>query len=348
MRRFAKTVAVLLAVLLVVAACGKKDVSDVVKDLEETVSKLNSYQSSGKMVLLTGNEPQEYAVEVWYLQPHYYRISLTNQKKDITQIVLKNDDGVFVLTPSLNKSFRFQSNWPTEQGQIYLYQTLVQSIIKDEQRSFVEDSEQDAFVFDVAADYQNASFSRQKIWLEKDNYAPRKVEITDSNSNVLIVLEFDKFEFNHNFSADDFDMQRNMTSWNLQTLPAMSEEEAESDVAEQVPTGPFGVIEPTYLPEGVQKISVEDIEWGEGTAVMLRYGGEYTFTLLETRPQEQSVTADWGEVVDLGYTIAVLTGENQKTLRWVSDGVEFRLISGDLPLEEMIEVAKSVYGQIGK
>ena len=174
MRRFARIAAIFLVIIMIVAACGKKDVGDVVKDLDETVGKLNSYQSSGKMVLLTGNEPQEYAVEVWYLNPHYYRISLTNQKKDITQIVLKNDDGVFVLTPSLNKSFRFQSNWPTEQGQIYLYQTLVQSIIKDEQRSFVDDSDQGAFVFEVAADYQNSSFARQKIWLEKNNYAPVK------------------------------------------------------------------------------------------------------------------------------------------------------------------------------
>ena len=50
------------------------------------------------------------------------------------------------------------------------------------------------------------------------------MEITDANANVLIVLEFEQFEFNHNLSADDFDMQRNMTSWNLQSLPAMSEE----------------------------------------------------------------------------------------------------------------------------
>lgn len=49
-------------------------------------------------------------------------------KKDVTQIVLRNDEGVFVLTPSQNKSFRFQSNWPDNQGQVYLYETLIRSI----------------------------------------------------------------------------------------------------------------------------------------------------------------------------------------------------------------------------
>ena len=32
-------------------------------------------------------------------------------QKDQSQIILRNEEGVFVLTPALNKSFRFQSDW---------------------------------------------------------------------------------------------------------------------------------------------------------------------------------------------------------------------------------------------
>ncbi len=117
------------------------------------------------MTLNTGTEPQEYSVEVCYMAESYYRIALTNAKKDITQIVLRNDDGVFVLTPHLNKSFRFQSDWPENQGQVYLYQSLVQSILMDNERQFTTDDK--SYVFDVAANYQNGSLARQKVWLDK-------------------------------------------------------------------------------------------------------------------------------------------------------------------------------------
>lgn len=349
MRRIAGITAVMLAVLIFLAGCGKKDAGDVVQDLNQTLNKMKSYQTLGKMILMTGEQPQEYSLEVWHMEPHYYRISLTNQKQDITQIVLKNDEGVFVLTPHLNKSFRFQSNWPTEQGQIYLYETLIQSIIKDEERLFTIDDEKDAYVFDVKADYQNQSLVRQKIWLARDNYAPRYVEISDDQTNVLIVLEFDEFELNRTFAAEDFDMNRNMTSWNMYSLPAMIDQMG-ANTATSSTLDHFGVVEPAYLPGGVQLQNLEEITWGDGNAILLRYGGAYHFTILQSRPMEQSVTAEWGEVIDLdlGYTVGVLFGEEQKTLRWVADGIEFRLMSADLPKKEMIEIAKSVYNQVGK
>src|SRR5690554_6083212 len=148
MRRITWVLVIVLCVVMVLAGCGKKDVGGVVKDIEQVANDLESYKAKGSMLLHTGQQPLEYQVEVWYQNPHYYRIALTNVKKDITQIVLRNDDGVFVLTPHLKKSFRFQSDWPDHQGQVYLYQTLIASILKDDQRQFTADDENESYVFD--------------------------------------------------------------------------------------------------------------------------------------------------------------------------------------------------------
>ncbi|NHN34293.1 LolA family protein [Paenibacillus agricola] len=424
MRRFTWVIALVVALSLVLAGCGKKDAGSVVKDLDGVMNKLDSYQGSGRMVLHTGQEPQEYQVEVWYQNPHYYRISLKNDKKDITQIVLRNDDGVFVLTPHLNKSFRFQSDWPENQGQVYLYQSLVQSILMDPERQFTTDP--NAYVFDVMANYQNGSLSRQKIWLDKKNYAPKHVEVSDSNANVMVIVDFDQFEFGKKFEKDSFEMQRNMTSWNLTSLPtaaAVAGEGTKEKAGEAgksgaagngatgaaatgvgvtgsgptgtVPTGTgatgngsagsvatgaagvtgatgatggtsaasgaktdaasqqaaqvqFGVIEPFYTPSGVKRQDMNEIKLGEEKAMMLRYSGKYNYTLVESRPQSQTVTALPGDIVDLGYTLAVITGDEKKMLTWTYDGVEFRLSTADLPLTEMIKVAQAVQGQVGK
>ncbi|UUZ90806.1 outer membrane lipoprotein carrier protein LolA [Paenibacillus sp. P25] len=223
MRRLKWAVALLLCLTLVLSGCGlgKKDSGSVVKDLNGVVEKMQSYHGTGQMILRTGQEPQEYQVEVCYQAPAFYRIALTNDKKDITQIVLRNNDGVFVLTPHLNKSFRFQSDWPENQGQVYLYQSLVQSILKDNERQFTSDDK--AYVFDVAGNYQNSSLARQKVWLNKKTYEPQKVEVSDANSNVVLVMNFDKFEFGTKFEKDYFDMRRNMTSWNTSHLPTMAQ-----------------------------------------------------------------------------------------------------------------------------
>ncbi|TDF96224.1 outer membrane lipoprotein-sorting protein [Paenibacillus piri] len=351
MRRVTWVMAIVMCLVLLLAGCGKKDARSVVKDLDTVLNKLDSYQGSGRMILHTGQEPQEYQVDVWYQNPHYYRISLKNDKKDITQIVLRNDDGVFVLTPHLNKSFRFQSDWPENQGQVYLYQSLVQSILLDNDRQFTTDEK--GYVFDVLANYQNGSLARQKIWLDKKNYAPQHVEVSDANANVMVVVDFNQFEFGKKFDKDSFDMQRNMTSWKLESLPTMAPvggAKASTDTAakQKASQKQFGVIEPYYIPSGVKKQDATDIKLGEEKAVMLRYSGKYNYTLVESQPQTQTVSVLPGDIVDLGYTLAVITGDAKKTLTWTYDGVEFRLSTGDLPMTEMITVAQSVQGEMGK
>jgi len=208
MRRMKWAAAVVLCVALVLAGCGSRSAESVVKDLDGVLDGLKSYQGKGIMTLHTGQQPLQYEVEVWYKKPSYYRVALTNAAKDITQIVLRNDEGVFVLTPKLKKSFRFQSDWPQNQGQVYLYQTLVQSILLDNSRQFAIDK--DSYVFDVMANYQNGSLARQKIWIDQKTYAPQRVEVSDANANVLVEMTFDQFRFDVVFDDKAFDMNANL------------------------------------------------------------------------------------------------------------------------------------------
>lgn len=211
MRRIAWTAAILLCFSLLAVACGgTKDAESVIKDLDNVVNKMESYQGSGTMTLNTSQQPLTYKVEVSYQKPTYYRIKLTNEEKDITQIVLRNDDGVFVLTPKLNKVFRFQSDWPHNQGQVYLYQTLVQSILMDGSREFAV--EENDYVFDVMANYNNGSLARQKIWLNKSDYRPSKVEVSDTNEAVMVEVKFDTFEFGAKFDSSVFQTEANMNA----------------------------------------------------------------------------------------------------------------------------------------
>ncbi len=389
LRRITWLLAVLLVIGGLLAGCGDKDASSIVKDLDRKMNKVESYQGSGRMVVHTGVDPQEYQVEVWYKAPSYYRISLTNEKKDISQIVLRNDEGVFVLTPHLNKSFRFQSDWPQNQGQVYLYQSLVQSIVADRERQFTTDG--DTYVFDVAGNYQNASFARQRVWLTKKDFAPKHIEVENETGQKLLEFDFTAFQFGQTFDKDSFDMKRNMSSeaspnaqstlgatdktstGNAATDKAAGEkttadkaasakattdkataEKAAADkaTADKAATGKasqaFGVIEPTYLPKGVMHQGISDIQLGESKGVLLRFSGKYNYTLVESKSIDQAVASMKGTMVDLGYTYALLSGDTHKTMIWTYDGIEYRLTSADLLLPEMIKIAQSTQGQVGK
>ncbi len=382
MRRMTWTAAVVLCFTLLLSACGTKDAESVVKDLDKFVNKMESYQGSGTMTLHTGDQPLKYQVEVSYQKPTYYRIKLTNQEKDITQIVLRNDEGVFVLTPKMNKVFRFQSDWPQSQGQVYLYQTLVQSILIDGSRQFAEAD--DAYVFDVMANYNNGSLARQKIWLNKSDYKPVQVEVSDTNAKVLVDVKFDTFDFGAKFEKTVFETEANMkaepsTTPTEEQSTIQTPEQSDDDTAitddeeaveeEEGSTGeikqeegsnttgavdgekvmPFVAMGPSHMPDGVAMKDSTDIVYGGNKGVMTRYEGVYNYTLIQTQPKDLSASYVPGVLYDLGTTMGEMTtSDTLKTLTWIYEGQQFRLSSADLPETEMQKIAQSVQGMMEK
>ncbi|QZT34552.1 hypothetical protein HUR95_04020 [Caldalkalibacillus thermarum TA2.A1] len=336
MRKAWLILALLVMVFSLLAACGAKDEEEVAGELSKRLDDLKSYKAEIQLVLNTGHEPHEYDVEVWHKEPDYYRISLTSKARDITQIILKNDDGVFVLTPHLNKSFRFQSNWPGNQPQVYLYESLIRDILSDSNRQFAVEGDQ--YVFDTAANYHNKTLKHQRIWLDKD-LKPTKVHLMDADFKVLVEVHFTNVEMDYTFEDDAFDIERNMQGAHRDALPAMSDEE-EADEKRSL-----GTFYPAYQPPNVELVEEKEITQDGEAKVVLRYAGDYHYTIIQQHAQHSKmVSMPEGQPVDLGFAVGVMS---DRSLIWTYEGVDFWL-TGDLPAEEMVAIAQSMAGQADK
>ena len=86
-----------LMVIFVLAACGSKSQDDVVKELNGKLNDLTGYKVNAKMTLKMGTDSQVYNVEIWHKDPTFYRVNLKNAEKDQSQMILRNNEGVFVL-----------------------------------------------------------------------------------------------------------------------------------------------------------------------------------------------------------------------------------------------------------
>lgn len=327
-----------LIVSVVLTGCGKKTQEDILEELNAKLNDLTGYKAKATMILQTGEEPQQYEVEVWHQKENYYRVALTNAKKNQKQIILRNDDGVFVLTPALNKSFKFQSDWPKNNSQVYLYESLLHDILMDPERVF--ETSDDHYIFKTMTNYQNKNLHSQEISLNKKDLSPAAVKIMNQDSNVIVQLNFTSFEMNPTFSKDDFNMERNMTAANIEGVPTIAEVED---------TDSFTPLYPMYEPEGTSFQESMTIKSEDGEKVILTYTGDRSFTIIEQKakvvPASTPMNIRSGEPVDLGFTIGVLSNDS---LMWTYDGIDFYLASSDLSDEDMIAVARSVYGKLEK
>jgi len=327
-----------LLVIFTLAACGSKSQEDVVKELNGKLGDLTSYKVNAKMTLKMGTDSQVYNVEIWHKDPIFYRVNLKNAQRDQSQMILRNNQGVFVLTPALNKSFRFQSDWPQNSSQAYLYESLINDIVADKEAKFTKTK--DYYVFETKTRYQNNSMLPfQEIKLNKNDLSPAVVKVMDPDRNALVTVQFSKLKFNASFDKDDFDMKKNMTRAQL-GLPAMAEA---GDKA-------FTVKYPTTEIQGTKLIKENDVKIENGKRVVLTYDGEKSFTLIQEKVTVKEAAAPTyveGDLVDLGITIGAATDHS---LSWTQEGVDYMIASKNLTEKEMIEVAKSVsvQGDLGK
>lgn len=324
-----------LLIVIALSACGTKSQEDVTKELSGKLEEIKSYKANAKMTLQMGTEPQTYDIEVWHKDPMYYKVDLKNAQKDQSQMILRNDEGVFVLTPALNKSFKFQSEWPKNSSQAYLYESLIKDIIDDKEATFKATKQH--YIFETKTKYQNNQMlPTQEITLKKSDLSPVSVKVMDTDKNALVTVEFTDVKFNASIDKKDFDMKKNMTSAQLE-VPVMGE------VADEE----FSVKYPSDN-QNFELIDQKEIKTENGKRIVLTYDGEKSFTLIQEKAEvmsASSLTSVSGDPVDLGFTIGALSNN---TISWTHKGVDYLIASNDLTDEELTEIARSVQGNTVK
>lgn len=85
----------LLILVVLCTGCFNKN-KDTLKSFKKTVEKLNSYKVEGTLEIINNENIYTYDVEASYKKEDTFKVSLKNKTNDHEQIILKNEEGVFV------------------------------------------------------------------------------------------------------------------------------------------------------------------------------------------------------------------------------------------------------------
>ena len=197
-----KIIVLAIGLMLFVTGCGSNSEEDLIAKFEKNVSNSKSYTLKGNMEILSNEETFTYSIEANYLQDDFYKVTLVNQTNNHEQIILKNNDGVYVVTRALNKSFKFQSEWPSNSSQSYILSSLVKDIKSDDNKVLEEQDKN--YVIKTAVNYpNNSSLTYQKIYFDKDMNL-EKVEVYDKEDIVNIKVVFSSIDLKSGLKEEDF------------------------------------------------------------------------------------------------------------------------------------------------
>lgn len=352
-----------LSVIMLFTLCGCGGKKDVIKSISKKLDKCNSYHLTATLDIYRNEEIYTYDVDSAYAKDDNFKVKLTNKNNNHEQIILKNDKGVYVLTPSLNKSFKFQSDWPYNNSQIYLLQPVMDDITKDKKASVKKTKE--GYIITSSVNYSTEkSFKNQKVYLDKEQNI-EKIEVVDDSDNVkmsLKIIEIDykaKFDDNY-FSSEEYEKEKEKqesdkkdeTTYDNKEQTKKQEEsnddtnnetQSEDKVEENNSAGVAKIEEiiyPMYVPTDTYLSGQNVVNTDKGERAILTFSGESSFTIVqETFKDTDNISYVYGDPYIILDTVGALTSDS---VTWISNGVEYSVMSDTMDLDEILTVAQSI------
>ncbi len=320
-----KKLLLLLGICLLMTGCGGYDSKKALEDFKKQVNESSTYELEGTMEILSNEKQFTYDVEVSYKEGDYYKVNLLNTTNSHEQIILKNDEGVYVITPNLNKSFKFQSDWPNNSSQAYILETILNDIENDSKRNFEKIDDKYIFISDVNYP-NNSNLISQKVTFNK-KMEPEKVEILNEEGMAQITMTITKIEWNKKFDKEYF---------------ALSSSIKDDCCEESKSTGEIqDIIYPMYLPIGTTFQNQEVLKNQNKERVILTFGGDKSFILVEEMANpsnEFEITSASGDLVFYETILGALT---DTSVSWTKDGMDYYIIGQNLTEEELLQIASS-------
>ena len=374
-----KIIGLTLAILLLVTGCGEKSGEDVVKSVSDKVSESSSYNLKGNMEIYTNEETFTYSIEVDFLKDNFYKVKMVNQTNNHEQIILRNSDAVYVITPSLNKSFKFQSEWPENSSQAYILASILSDINTDSSKT-IEEVDGSYVVKSVVNYPNNPDLAYQKTTMDKDGNL-KKNEIYNDKDELKMKVTFTSIDYKASLKEEDFVLEQYITEdteentdtkeqtntdteentpnnqENNNTTEDKSETDCEGEACKEEEmengacegdacTEETGSIEnilyPLYVPSNTYLSSSDKVNTDVGDRIILTFAGDKNFVLVEeaaTVAEEFEIIPVYGDPLIVNDTIGAL-GAN--SLSWTKDNISYYLTGTDLSTEELLTIGESI------
>lgn len=334
-----KRILFILVSLLLLTGCGSVDKDKVINNFVDDVESSKSYKLLGDMEIYNDEDTYTYEMEVYYMDDNYFKVNMLNTINKNKQVILRDKESVYVVTPSLNKSYKFTSEWPYNSSQAYILNTLVEDINNDSDIKFEELEKE--YVLEVDVNYpNNGDLKYQKLYFNK-NLELTGVDVFDNDDILSISVKFKSIDYKAGLDKEEFNIDKVMESECINSEDGSDEVNGEIEESEET-TKLEDIIYPLYIPADTYLKDKETINTENGERVILTFNGAKNFVLIEESSyvnSEFETVPVYGDPLMITDTIGVVSSNS---LSWSDNEVNYYLASNDMSTDEILTIANSL------
>ena len=174
-----------------------------------------------------------------------------------------------------------------------------------------------------------------------------KVEVLDDKENVKMLLNVINIKYNEKLDNDLFDVNRYQKK--IEEDNKTSDECTNNDctITKETMNVLDEIVYPMYVPTDTYLTSQDVVSTDSGERVILTFSGESNFTLIQENMEESDVVNYvYGDPYLILDTVGSIT---DYSVSWISNGVEYSVMSDTMSVDELMTVAQSITVQtVGK
>ena len=297
-----KKILLILSIIILVGCTNKNQSLNFKNKLEKT----KSYYTEGTMEIINDQNKTTFNINV-SKDNNNYKVDFINTVSNYEQIILKNETGTYVISPKLNKSYKFNNTWPDNTNQIYLIDNIIKNIDTKKYKNNKIETKIDN--------------NKQIVYFKNNRIS--KIEIRDKNDILKIRMIYKNIDLKPEFDKDYF---------KLDSIPTSKAEETSNKLDE--------IIYPMYMPLNTYLDNEE--KTNDDSRVILTFGGEKPFTIIEDVLNVKDKLNTTNMNGDIVLVDDKLGSQDDTSITWIDENIEYFATSKDLSKEELLEVAKSM------
>ena len=170
---------------------GESTKEDVYEKFKEQVSKIDSYTCTAEVEVVGNKGKSNYTLKHYYKNPDNYKLEIISPENLKGKTMEYKGNKVLVKNPDIDDIIELPNDSKNQQY-LFIGDFIKNYLQNNEILMNLSDSE---LVLETNIPGDSEYFSKQILYINKENKTPNKMEILDKEGNIRFTVKYDNFKY---------------------------------------------------------------------------------------------------------------------------------------------------------
>ncbi|MBU5292864.1 hypothetical protein KQH90_02275 [Anaerosalibacter bizertensis] len=188
----------LIIVLLMFTSCKKTTDEEILNNIKKNIDDFDNYESISTVVVKSNKGVTSYKFKEVFIKPDKIKLEIIEPKESLGCIIIYDGDKIFLKHPNISQTISMENIKSLDKS--FFIGNFYEKLGHCENPQISIEEEYIIFTMDL----QNQSDYRysQKVWLNKKDFVPYKLNILDRNGEVNTEIFYENFKYNLTLDED--------------------------------------------------------------------------------------------------------------------------------------------------